>query len=963
MLHSSAFCTILVEIGSVNQQHAVTPLACTPSQRSTGRADEYRKEKRVTTQETKRLLVQAMLMLSLLMVFSVIGWASSEADFGDLPDPGFPTLRESMSAFPYTGPYHLDVTHEWIGETPGGTTVEADAKPANEDEDNGYVKIQPLVSKGERIGLAEVAVPITTDGDESPRYLNIAVDLNEDGRFSAYYVGEEELIQQEWIAQNVPIAFRGETQIVTVRFEMIDPHALWEFPPTRVTLTTQPIYKEYFGSAGWDGSGPVAGFERGETEDFLEGDINPLLFDPEGESEGDQPPPPPPPTVDPEPRPPVPPIPPDDREGNDPTRKEEGDDKECQEVKRQVFLDDVVDIVQGQNECAPTSAADSVRWLLDKTGTAESIFQSWGMTSDDFNRWLLDTLIQAMNTDPEGGTTYAGILEGKQTFSEWLNRTYGHCLTTSEETLYPTCDELYEALRLGKDVEMVFFWDCGETSGAHSVTVVGVTTYCNGDCYITFLDHGAGWEWDPVLQQWVGDEEHATRVPPELTTVKLNPDGSMEGYADHASIYNIITEEFWDFGDAPHPRYATLLTNNGARHLVDGIHYLGVGIDGDCDGQPTSSADGDDGAIDLNDDEDGVVFDTLLIPGRRADITVTASTTGFLDAWLDFNSNGNWSDPGERIFRRLQLSGGVNRLSFLVPPSASANPSGTCARFRFSSTGGLASVGPAEDGEVEDYWVYIRELDFGDAPDPTYPTLSANNGAYHVIYDYYCLGKSGGIDGESDGQPTARADGDDRAGQDDGDGVTFSTDLVPGSTSQVVVEASQPGYLDAWMDYNQDGDWADPGEQIFASRSVAQGSNTLSFTVPSEAIPGETYARFRFSSTGGLAYTGWASDGEVEDYLVEIGQDPIYECIALLGKGSREEYIRDGTYQEVYNYYRTRKDDFLEDEVEIYRNSREVSIKYRQCGKDVYRYLIGLPRAKKRELAELFWAYFTGQLR
>jgi len=40
--------------------------------------------------------------------------------------------------------------------------------------------------------------------------------------------------------------------------------------------------------------------------------------------------------------------------------------------------------------------------------------------------------------------------------------------------------------------------------------------------------------------------------------------------------------------------------------------------------------------------------------------------------------------------------------------------------------------------------------------------------------------------------------------------------------------------------------------------------------VPTTATPGTTFARFRFSSTGGLSYDGLASDGEVEDYQIEI---------------------------------------------------------------------------------------------
>ena len=41
--------------------------------------------------------------------------------------------------------------------------------------------------------------------------------------------------------------------------------------------------------------------------------------------------------------------------------------------------------------------------------------------------------------------------------------------------------------------------------------------------------------------------------------------------------------------------------------------------------------------------------------------------------------------------------------------------------------------------------------------------------------------------------------------------------------------------------------------------------------VPADAVPGPTYARFRLSMNGGLSPIGLALNGEVEDYLAEIG--------------------------------------------------------------------------------------------
>jgi hypothetical protein len=114
-----------------------------------------------------------------------------------------------------------------------------------------------------------------------------------------------------------------------------------------------------------------------------------------------------------------------------------------------------------------------------------------------------------------------------------------------------------------------------------------------------------------------------------------------------------------------------------------------------------------------------------------------------------------------------------------------------------------------------------QALDFGDAPDPTYPTLLASNGARHTILPGFFLGAA--VDSELDGQPNASATGDDLAGIDDEDGITFLTPVMPGTTATVQIISSLAGRLDAWVDFNRDGDWADPGEKIFNSVNLMGG--------------------------------------------------------------------------------------------------------------------------------------------
>jgi hypothetical protein len=165
-----------------------------------------------------------------------------------------------------------------------------------------------------------------------------------------------------------------------------------------------------------------------------------------------------------------------------------------------------------------------------------------------------------------------------------------------------------------------------------------------------------------------------------------------------------------------------------------------------------------------------------------------------------------------------------------------------------------------------------EDYDFGDAPDshnsPGYPTLHANGGAYHTVNPGFCLGA--GIDTDVNGQPNSNAMGDDNDGNDDEDGVQFPPTMQAGQMVSIPVTASDKGILNVWIDYNKNQDWSEPGEHIFIDEPLNSGLNNLNFTVPADALTGETFARFRLSRDPGVSFMGWGKEGEVEDYVVDI---------------------------------------------------------------------------------------------
>ncbi len=435
----------------------------------------------------------------------------------------------------------------------------------------------------------------------------------------------------------------------------------------------------------------------------------------------------------------------------------------------------------------------------------------------------------------------------------------------------------------------------------------------------TFIDFNGDGDWDDTLealylqQLTEGINTLPVHVPEDAVIGKsfarfrFTSDDSGINYFGPANDGEVedyeVTIEAYDFGDAPDPTYPTLLANNGARHMTvrfPKLLFLGNSRDNDPDGQPDATANGDDN--DGNDDEDGITFFNIIFgypvisQGLHSFSVFTCTSGGYLNAWMDFNRDGDWNDPNEQVAQDAPILGNVLHLkNFNVP--FIENPGYVFSRFRFSTLQGLQPEGPAPDGEVEDYVLVATARDYGDAPDPPYPTLHVNDGARHTMGNplglYNWLGTE--LDSDPDGQPDVNALGDDMDGNDDDDGVLFTSPLIAGNQVSVTVTAGLAGILNAWIDFCGNGVWGNvSAEKIFNNEDLASGENYLTFNVPASATPKTSWARFRFSNQSDLFPNGCALNGEVEDYEVSIydttksldygdAPDPIYPTLIANG--------------------------------------------------------------------------------
>lgn len=177
-------------------------------------------------------------------------------------------------------------------------------------------------------------------------------------------------------------------------------------------------------------------------------------------------------------------------------------------------------------------------------------------------------------------------------------------------------------------------------------------------------------------------------------------------------------------------------------------------------------------------------------------------------------------------------------------------------------------------------------LDYGDAPDAAAGTATGDyesapgQGPSHVV-GAIRLGTV--VDAEAtfsedDGPPLE----DDGVVLNDGGAnpLLHTQSLIAGQQYTLDVTTVGAGAINAWIDFNQDGDFDDVGEQIATDVASTGGTESIVVDVPIDAVAGISYARFRYSSQAGLGSNGAAPDGEVEDYEITlVGASPALKLV------------------------------------------------------------------------------------
>lgn len=244
--------------------------------------------------------------------------------------------------------------------------------------------------------------------------------------------------------------------------------------------------------------------------------------------------------------------------------------------------------------------------------------------------------------------------------------------------------------------------------------------------------------------------------------------------------------------------------------------------------------------IDIEKDKDHAL---TLTPGFNG----SSNYTEYWKVWADLNRDGDFNDSGEELFAGY----GNSAVTGTINLDQAVQTGETRLRIVMS----YAKYGPSEGiytyGETEDYTINIKEKKV-----LVYPASASEN----FTYEWIEMVQIGAFDNSSDGSAYTDFTASVITVQKNQD---YSVKLTPGFSG-----STYPEYWKVWADLNQDGDFDDAGEELFAGN----GSGTVTGTIhiPSSTLTGETRLRIVMSYAQHGPSAGSYPYGETEDYTLKI---------------------------------------------------------------------------------------------
>ena len=353
-----------------------------------------------------------------------------------------------------------------------------------------------------------------------------------------------------------------------------------------------------------------------------------------------------------------------------------------------------------------------------------------------------------------------------------------------------------------------------------------------------------------LLNELFTDEFGGTILPiADLAGNSLQPNR-----ADGQTRFTIVMPEVeLDFADSFNPslgtdRYPTFLQNDGARHAIvdSGSLKLGQLIDSEVDFAGTNDSDDAVSTIAVDGDVTDAGSGPFIITGNGS-TNVEVQLSALPDSGTTFSIAAG---DGSVVFELVEGDGNVavGRIPVRFPAGATVPEitellaTAMATELPERNVQAAASLSAAGDaivlaGQDDEDGFVIGEFDFGG-----------------TLLDFAFFDPTTG---------------------------EFDSFLNPLDAlgSEVLLSVTGIGFVDAFVDFNGDGDFEDAGERVLDSVAVTNGINAVTLVTPFDAAVaenasgiGNTRARFRISTTGGLEPGGLAVNGEVEDYSVTVAK-------------------------------------------------------------------------------------------
>ena len=205
--------------------------------------------------------------------------------------------------------------------------------------------------------------------------------------------------------------------------------------------------------------------------------------------------------------------------------------------------------------------------------------------------------------------------------------------------------------------------------------------------------------------------------------------------------------------------------------------------------------------------------------------------------------------------------------------------------------GSSGTLGGDYDGQLDDVRLYTRALSSTDvdelvalgpavATPPGPPEGYSNPTGGDNSLDYITNVTFAGINNSS---------GQDIAGYGNYTTEIGSVTLGDNNNLSVTIVEDNDNYVTAWVDWNQDGDFSDPGEEyVVVSATSSPGPHTINIATPGTATLGTTVMRVGTTWGQVPAADGRAEFREFEDYTVNVtgGTPQTYTVTNTLDDGS-----------------------------------------------------------------------------